>query len=84
MISKPAEWIEAIEYNSDGTKIAIGCHDNRIWVYNVTDDCKYKGVCILKGHSSYITALDWSLDSSYIRSTCGAYELLFFCPDNKK
>ena len=43
MINKPAEWIEAIEYNSDGTKIAIGSHDNKIYVYNVTDDCKYKG-----------------------------------------
>ena len=84
LINNPKEWIEAIEYNSDGTRIAVGSHDNKIYVYNVTDDCKYKPFTALKGHSSYITALDWSLDNSYIRSTCGAYELLFFAVDSKK
>ena len=84
VINNPKEWIEAIEYNSDGTRIAVGSHDNKIYVYNVTDDCKYKPFTALKAHSSYITALDWSLDNSYIRSTCGAYELLFFAVDSKK
>ena len=87
VITKPKEWIEAMEYNKEGTKLAIGSHDNMIYVYDVTDDCKYKFAALCKAHSSYITALDWSLDSSYIRSTCGAYELLFFTPNsggNKK
>jgi len=46
-------------------------------VYEIDDNgagAKY----VLKGHTSYIMALDWSADSSYIRSNCGAYELLFF------
>ena len=30
-----------------------------------------------KGHSSYITHLDWSLDGRIIQSNCGAYELLY-------
>ena len=81
VITRPTEWIEAMEYNKDGSKLAIGSHDNMIYVYTVTDDCKYKYAALCKAHSSYITALDWSLDSSYIRSTCGAYELLFFTPD---
>ena len=84
VIKDPKEWIEVIEYNSDGTKLAIGSHDNRIYVYNTTANCKYKRAAVLKGHSSYITAVDWSLDSSYLRSTCGAYELLFWSPDSKK
>jgi WD40 repeat protein len=29
-------------------------------------------------HNSFITSIDWSLDSKYIRSVCGANELLFF------
>eukprot|EP01035_Chromulina_nebulosa_P020489 gene20489-26582_t len=29
-------------------------------------------------HSSYITHLDWSVDSTLLRSTCGAYELLLW------
>ena len=32
----------------------------------------------MKKHSSYITHLDWSTDSSSLHSNCGAYELLFW------
>lgn len=46
-----------------------------IYIYNCP---KYERQAILKGHSSFITAFDWSWDSQYIRSVCGAYELLFF------
>jgi hypothetical protein len=40
---------------------------------------------MLRGHNSFVTCLDWSLssDPSYIRSNCGAYELLFFNVDTK-
>lgn len=33
-------------------------------------------------HNSFIVSVDWSVDSTYIRSVCGAHELLFFTPDN--
>jgi len=33
---------------------------------------------VLRGHSSYITHLDFSADSGYLQSNCGAYELLFW------
>lgn len=47
---------------------------------------KYAKFAVLKGHNSFITCLDWSLSDSpqYIRSNCGAYELLFFNVDAKK
>jgi hypothetical protein len=32
----------------------------------------------MKKHSSFITHLDWSEDSQYLHSNCGAYELLFW------
>lgn len=32
----------------------------------------------LKGHSSYLTHIDWSRDEALLRSTCGAYELLLW------
>eukprot|EP01015_Nassula_variabilis_P015377 TRINITY_DN2294_c0_g1_i3.p1 TRINITY_DN2294_c0_g1~~TRINITY_DN2294_c0_g1_i3.p1 ORF type:complete len:168 (+),score=13.09 TRINITY_DN2294_c0_g1_i3:108-611(+) len=35
-----------------------------------------RGRC--RGHSSYITHLDWTEDSSSLHSTCGAYELLYW------
>lgn len=31
-----------------------------------------------KGHSSYITHIDFSADSHWLQSNCGAYELLFW------
>ncbi|KAL4708209.1 hypothetical protein ACJJTC_016868 [Scirpophaga incertulas] len=40
-------------------------------------------IALLSGHSSYITHLDWSEDSQYIRSNSGDYEVLFCeCPYN--
>ena len=36
----------------------------------------------MKKHSSFITHLDWSLDSNYLHSNCGAYELLFWNINN--
>ena len=56
--------------------LAAGSHDNNIYVYNVDED--YEKKCTLRAHNSYITSVDWSQDSSVIRSVCGAYELLFF------
>ena len=35
----------------------------------------------LRGHSSYITHIDWSCDGSLLRSNCGAYELLMWEAD---
>ena len=69
-------------YNPDGDKLAVGSHDNRIYVYAAKS--KYAKFATLNAHNSFITCLDWSLDGSYIRSCCGAYELLFFNLDLKK
>lgn len=73
---KKAEWIEYMSYSPDGKYLGVGSHDNNIYILDVEKD--YKQLHVLKGHSSFITAFDWSKDSTYIRSVCGAYELLFF------
>jgi microtubule-associated protein-like 6 len=31
-----------------------------------------------KEHNAAITCMDWSMDSTYLRSVCNGYELLFF------
>lgn len=67
---------------SPGSKyLVIGSHDDQIYLY---DTKTYKKPTKLSGHSSFITAIDWAIDSSYIRSVCGAYELLFFNIQTKK
>ena len=59
--------------------VAIGSHDNNVYVYYTWD---WTLKCTLKGHSSFIIALDWSSDNTYIRTNCGAYELLFWTISN--
>lgn len=69
------EWIEVMAFSPNGEYLAVGSHDNFIYVYS-TADWSLTGKC--RGHSSYIMALDWCCASEYLRSNCGAYELLFF------
>lgn len=78
---KKAEWIECMHYSPDSKNLAVGSHDNMIYLVETKT---YKKVTKLTGHSSFITSLDWSVDGNFIRTNCGAYELLFFNIPNKK
>jgi len=69
------EWIEDMEYSPDGSMLAVGSHDNKIYVYS-TSDYSLVGKCTK--HNSFIVSVDWSADGQYLRSVCGAHELLFF------
>eukprot|EP00798_Chlamydomonas_sp_ICE-L_P018393 gene18393-24865_t len=71
-----AETVDEMKYSPDGCKLAAGSHDNFIDIYDVTRG--YQRLCRCYGHSSYITHLDWSIDSRMIQSNCGSYELLYF------
>lgn len=70
------EWIEVAEYSPDGKYLAIGSHDTNIYVYDTENDYALVGKC--SKHNATVTCLDWSLDSTLIRSVCNGYELLFF------
>lgn len=72
-----------IKFSPNNEMICAGSHDNTLCVYTCslnTDafTCTLRPLHRLRGHSSYITHLDWSLDSRLIQSTCGAYELLYW------
>lgn len=69
------EWIEAMEYSPDGKHLAVGSHDNNVYIYE-TDDYTKVGTC--KAHNSFIVSIDWCCESKFIRTVCGAHELLFF------
>lgn len=64
----------------------MGSHDNSIYVYDYEPEYEvvYRLYAKFSKHSSFITAMDFSLDGKYIRSVCGAYELLFFNLETKK
>ena len=76
-----SEWIEVMAFSPDQKLLAVGSHDNAIYIYE-TGGWTLKGKCT--GHSSFIMALDWAKDGSYIRSNCGAYELLFWTTEDCK
>jgi microtubule-associated protein-like 1/2 len=76
------EWSEVIKYSPCGAYMAVGSHDNCIYVYDVAKG--YTLYCKFNKHNSFVTALDWSSDSAYLRSVCGAYEKLYFNVKNKE
>jgi len=80
-IQDAKEWVEVIQYSPDGSKMAVGSHDNNIYIYETAN---YELVSKATKHNSFITALDWSTDGKYIQSICGAYELLFFNGENRR
>ncbi|XP_076241239.1 echinoderm microtubule-associated protein-like 2 isoform X3 [Calliopsis andreniformis] len=84
-----SEPIQVVRFSPDGTLLALGSRDNYIYVYQVNEDAtKYSrvGRCMPKrirrrrGHSSFVTHLDWSTDGQYLRSNSGDYELLYWNP----
>lgn len=70
------EPIDDVKFSPDGRYVATGSHDNWIDIYQVGGSWKRIGRCA--GHSSWISHLDWSQDSSVIQSTDAAYEMLYW------
>ncbi|XP_044230741.1 echinoderm microtubule-associated protein-like 1 isoform X7 [Thunnus albacares] len=75
------EQLSVVSYGPDGNFLAIGSHDNYIYIYAVAENGrKYSRVGKCSGHSSFITHLDWSVDSQYLVSNSGDYEILYWIP----
>lgn len=74
-IEDSGAWIECMEYSPDGSLLAVGSHDTEIYIYGTSD---YSLSFMCKAHNAAITSIDWSMDGTYIKSVCNAYELLYF------
>ncbi|XP_060614237.2 echinoderm microtubule-associated protein-like 3 isoform X1 [Anolis sagrei] len=73
------EQLSVVRYSPDGDFLAIGSHDNFIYIYNVEESGhKYIRFGRCTGHSSFITHLDWSKDGKFIMSNSGDYEILYW------
>jgi WD40 repeat protein len=55
------QWISDVKFSPDGATLAVGSHDNMIYLYDVQKGFKLRKK--LKAHSSYITHMDFSSDS---------------------
>ncbi|KAM6203119.1 echinoderm microtubule-associated protein-like 1 isoform 3-T3 [Rhynchocyon petersi] len=75
------EQLSVMRYSPDGNFLAIGSHDNSIYIYGVSDSGrKYTRIGRCSGHSSFITHLDWSVNSQFLVSNSGDYEILYWVP----
>uniref|UniRef100_A0A3Q4GPC0 EMAP like 4 n=1 Tax=Neolamprologus brichardi TaxID=32507 RepID=A0A3Q4GPC0_NEOBR len=73
------EQLSVMRFSIDGNMLAVGSHDNFIYLYNVSEQGrKYSRYGKCTGHSSYITHLDWSPDNNFIMSNSGDYEILYW------
>lgn len=57
------QWIEVVKYSPDGSKLAVGSHDNKIYILDANS---FQVLATCQKHNSFITALDWSQDGSAI------------------
>ncbi|NXS92221.1 EMAL1 protein, partial [Jacana jacana] len=75
------EQLSVMRYSPDGNFLAIGSHDNCIYIYSVSENGrKYTRIGKCSGHSSFITHLDWLVNSQYLVSNSGDYEILYWIP----
>ncbi|KAM6428408.1 echinoderm microtubule-associated protein-like 2 isoform 2-T2 [Liasis olivaceus] len=73
------EPISVVSFSPDGKYLALGSHDNFVYIYLVSEGGrKYGRVGKCSGHSSFITHLDWAFDSSCLVTNSGDYEILYW------
>ncbi|OQR86640.1 microtubule-associated protein [Achlya hypogyna] len=67
--------ISDIKFSPDGTLLAIGSHDNTIYLHAVMDNYALRSKC--SKSTGRITHLDFSKDSRYLRANSDAFELIY-------
>jgi microtubule-associated protein-like 6 len=78
-----AEAIQQLKYSPNGEYLAVGSRDNYIDIYKVSTEYHgWKRIGVCSGHSSYITHIDFSCDSSMLQSNDGAYDHLVWSVPN--
>jgi WD40 repeat protein len=68
--------VTCLAYSPSGEFIAVACRDKYIHILSVAN--AFKRVAVCKGHSSYVTCMDFSTDGQYLQSNDTLRELLYF------
>jgi len=76
---KPREWCEVMAYSPNHEYLAVGSHDDSIYIYKISDAGEYTlHWSITYVHSSAIVGMDWSRDSKFLRAVDQAYAKIFY------
>jgi len=84
-IYKPREWCETMVYSPNEELLAIGGHDDTIYIYKTNESGEYTLQWeILHCHSSAVLGMDWSRDSRYLRAVDQAYAKMYYDVENSQ
>lgn len=76
---KPREWCEFMAYSPNEEMLAVGSHDDCIYVYKINENGEYSlHWAITFVHSSAIVNMDWSRDSKFLRAVDQAYAKIYY------
>lgn len=70
------EVIHELKFSPDGSFLAVGSNDGLVDIYAVAQRYKKVGEC--SRSASFITHLDWSVDSRFLQTNDGSGERLFY------
>ncbi|XP_074434711.1 echinoderm microtubule-associated protein-like 6 isoform X3 [Larus michahellis] len=70
------EVIHEMKFSPDGSYLAVGSNDGPVDIYAVAQRYKKIGEC--NKSTSFITHIDWSVDSKFLQTNDGAGERLFY------
>ncbi|XP_075907401.1 echinoderm microtubule-associated protein-like 6 isoform X4 [Nelusetta ayraudi] len=70
------EVIHELKFSPDGSCLAVGSNDGLVDIYAVAQRYKKVGEC--SRSASFITHLDWSVDSRFLQTNDGAGDRLFY------
>jgi len=68
-------WVQDLKFAPNGKLLAVSSHDRIIDLFELPS---LNHVAPCKGHTSFITHIDWSMDSNSLHSNDGSYELLYW------
>ena len=69
------EAIMDIKFSPDGKTLAVGSYDTNVYLYNAKDG--YSKRAVIKCAGSWVTHLDFTVDSQYVQISDGAHSLVF-------
>jgi WD40 repeat protein len=79
--SPMTDWLEDLKFSPDSRYLALSSHDKNVYVFAFP---KAELHCTFSASTSFVSHLDWSADSRYLRTNDGAYEILFYDVSTEK